>query len=1091
MTKFLFILIFLTSIEAFSKGYGQTKISLSLQNTDLKTAFKEIEKKSEFNFLYLDKDVLNTPRIIIQNFKNEPIDKVLESLLFKTNLVFQFSDNNTILISKKNEVTNAIRIKGQVRDESGNLLPGVTVTVKGGNIATSTDGNGEFNINIPEGSTTLIFSSTGFQTQELAIGSSTMLNVKLIAQVNLLNEVIVAGYVTQRKSDITSAISVVDTKELEKQAGTTIAEKLQGRASGVRVRTSGSPGQQASIEIRGVNNFRGTAPLYVIDGLLTNETRDLNPNDVESIQVLKDAGAAALYGSRGANGVIVITTKKGKAGPVRIDFDSKYGTQSIGKRYDLMKATEWSQIINTMYTASNQPVPGSALNPPGGVDTDWQSALIKRGSIQDHNLALSGGSDQGSYRVSGNYFANDGTIQGPSFKRYSSRINTTFNRGKFKFSQSLFTAISNSVDPVGTPFINVIRMVPAIPVYYKANPGGFGYGDVNAPTKGENPVAHQLLNPVTNESLRLQGTVSGEYAFTSFLSYKINLGIEYNANTLASLKKDGAWLYAQGPTNSIYSEDRNRFMSTLFEHTLIFKKSFNKHNLNALAGFTDQFRTFSNSQAKTENLGVDGNGQYFDVLSSGQTQQTASGTRSESSIRSFLGRIDYSYDNRYIISGSIRRDGSSRFSSENRWGNFPSVSLGWRVINEKFAKNILPSVVSDLKLRASYGSLGNTENIGDYEYQAYINTFTRYILGNSQQVIPGAITRTLVNKNIKWETSSTSNFGLDLGFFNNKLQVQADYYSKTTRDILLNAPIPWTTGNGGADPLVNIGSLRNRGLDLSINYNNKVGDFTYGISTNLTTVSNKVLSLTQDNAPVYGTYTITEVGKPVGQFFVLQTDGIFQNDQEVAASAQKSAKPGDQRYKDINGRDEKGKLNGKPNGIIDADDRTYSGSPWPDFTYSFNFDLSYKLFDFTMFWNGVQGGKLYNQANEWMSNTADLGNYRHGLNPWTPQNASTTTPKAIQGAAGVIRPDTDRWLENGSFLRLANLQVGFRLGKALTARLKTQSVRFFMSAQNLLTRTSYTGLDPDIQGGGILSRGYDNGSYPNVKSWITGIQVKF
>src|SRR5690606_7041841 len=507
-------------------------------------------------------------------------------------------------------------------------------------------------------------------------------------------------YVAQRKADITSAISVVNAADLEKTTGTTIAEKLQGRAPGVRVRTSGAPGQTAEIEIRGVNNFRGTAPLYVIDGLLTNETRDINPNDIESIQILKDAGAAALYGSRAANGVVVITTKKGESGPMKVDFDARYGIQNIAKRYDVMEVSEWSELVKTMYTNSGEAVPASAGNPPQGVNTNWQDALLKQGNVQEYNLGLSGGSDLATYRFSGGYFSNEGTTAGPNFERYTARLNGSLTRGRFKFNQSLLTSLSNSTDPTGNPFVNALRMLPVIPVYDVANPGGFGYGSSAAPTLGENPIAQQLLNRNNNESLRIQGTVSGEYAITDFLSYKINFGLEYNTNIFAALRKDGAWFWSQSPTNSVYSENRNRFRSTLFEHTLNFKKVINRHSLNALVGFTDQLRTSSHSFAKTENLAINSAGNYFDILGSGQTGQGVNGGRSESAIRSFLGRLDYSYGDKYIFSASIRRDGSSRFGKEHRWGNFPSVTAGWRIIDEEFAKNSFPSIISDLKIRA-------------------------------------------------------------------------------------------------------------------------------------------------------------------------------------------------------------------------------------------------------------------------------------------------------------------------------------------------------------------------------------------------------
>ncbi|MBE7175866.1 MAG: TonB-dependent receptor [Mucilaginibacter polytrichastri] len=1008
-----------------------------------------------------------------------------ESRSYRLLLLFCFCFFHSVSVYANVSFQSNIDVQGKVTDEKNEPLPGVSVKVKGAQTSAVTDANGQYKISAPENGT-LVFTYVGFTTKEVAINNQTTVNAALTSTNSELDEVVVIGYQTIKKKDLTGAVSVVDTKNTKKVTATTVAESLQGAAPGVNVRNGGRPGQAPRVEIRGVGSIVGNDPLYVIDGLITSGSRDLNPNDVESIQVLKDASAAAIYGANAANGVIIVTTKKGKEGPLAINLSAKYGIQNVPKRWDLTNNTEFAALNRTTYENAGrtpQPTVSTAFDP--SINTDWQDAILQTGSFQDYNMDLSGGSKNSTFLISGNYFKNNGTVMGTSFERISMRVNTEGKRGIFKIGENL--QLSNAREDLmqGNPFYDMVRMLPTIPLYNPNNPGGYGYGSDNAYTFGTNPVAINNLIQDNQNNFRLQGNAYLEAAPLKWLTYKFNYGLETSFDHFTSLRKLGSWTYNQPVDPSYFAENRAQSLSHLIENTINFNHSFDKHNLNGVIGTSYRNVGYSIMNARKQDVTVaSATGTYYPVLDAAVNNPQAGGSNVLFRTFSYFGRVNYDYDGRYLLSASLRRDQDSRFSEDFRIGYFPSVSAAWRLSKESFFDVPL---ISDLKLRGSYGELG-TSNIPEYARFGNINLFPLAVFGTDQVIQNGATQTLLFNPSIRWETRKTTNIGLDLGLFEDALIFSAEYYNSTTRDVLSQPPLPQTTGNRGGDPYVNAASFRNTGVEFTATYRNQKREFKYDVSANVFTVKNRVLALGNLGEGI--TYiatglTRTQIGQPLGSWFLYKSDGIFQNQAEVDAHGiQPFSKPGDIRYLDING-----------DGRLDNNDRTFVGSPWPTFQGGLNFNGSFKNFSISMQLYGSFGNKLFNGVRSVIDRFDDNSNYRRGIVPWTPENPNTDFPRiAYSGELGIqynTRGDIDRWLEDGSYLRMRNLEIGYVLPQSLLQKLTVKNARVFVSGQNLFTITKYTGLDPDVVGSGFYERGHDAGNFPASRIFSFGLQCGF
>ncbi|WP_461039254.1 SusC/RagA family TonB-linked outer membrane protein [Spirosoma harenae] len=1000
------------------------------------------------------------------------------------------------------------RITGQVLDENNTGLPGASILEKGtGTLdrqnGTTTDASGNFSLNVADNATTLTVSSVGYTSQDVSIANTTTVSIKLVPDARSLNEVVVIGYQTVRKRDVTGANDVINPAQSNKVTANSLAESIQGLSPGVTVRNTGVPGQQASIQIRGVASFLNTDPLYVIDGMIADANPTINNDDIESIQVLKDASAAAIYGSRAANGVVIITTKQGKEGPIRVSFSAKYGTQNIYKRWNVTDASAFAALQRQQYQNSGQTPPASVatgtFNP--NINTDWQDQVLHTGSLQDYNLTLSGGTKTGSYLISASYFKNDGYVIVSNFDRASLRINTKSQLGRFTVGENVVLTNSNIQNPPGgiNPIYDMAGMLPVIPVqdprYVNAsNPSGYGIGtNPDAITYAFNPVAARNLSTAKSNFAKAVGNAYLDVKLTDWLTYRANAGLEVSFDYTQNLRQLGVYQYSASPVPSSVGEDRSRYYSLLFEHTLNFNKAFGLHSINGVVGLSQQTARRDNTAGSRTNLATSG-GQYFNTIDAATgISNSAGGTGTDYRILGYLGRINYAYNDRYLLTLTGRVDQDSRFGANYRTGFFPSIAGAWRISEEKFFQ---APWISDLKISASYGKLGIVvPTLGSFPYTAFINNNPRAIFGVDQTSNVGAYQAQLANPDLRWEQRLSQNYGVTASFLNNRISTEINYYNSLSSDAILNLAVPGYLGNLQGNPYVNTASIRNQGIEFSLTYRNNEHPFKWDVSGNFTTINNRIENVGnqgQNINYIQSGNTRSQVGLPVGQWYVLKTAGIFQTQEEVnnykgpnGSLIQPNAKPGDIRYVDTNGDGQ----------ITQNDDRQFVGSPWPKLQAGAQFNGSYGPFSLNVQLIGVFGYTVYNDVRRSLD-TYQNTNFRADVSPWSSTNTNTSDPRIglEAGDQGIISNNfsyTDRWLENASYVRLRNVEVGYTFQKTLLTKLSVRNVRLYVSGQNLFTVTSYSGLDPDVTGANIQERGVDNGHWPSPRVISVGITGDF
>jgi len=985
------------------------------------------------------------------------------------------------------------RITGQVISQITNQpLSGVSVTVKGSTTGTSTDQNGNYTITAPNGAI-LTFSNVGYTVQELTVGSSDIINVGLGGATGSMDEIVVIGYQSVRKKDLTGAVGVINPATANRNISNSVAESIQGLTPGVTVRNTGTPGGAAKIDIRGAGTFAGNNPLYIIDGMYTDASPDFNPQDIESIQILKDASAAAIYGSRAANGVIIITTKKGRKGPLRVNGSVKYGVQEVSNKYDMMETPAYRELATKLYVAGDLPVPTSLTTEfDPSINTDWQDEFLRTGSIGEYNLGLSGSlKDRINFYVSGNYFQNKGPVIDNSFSRSGVRINTDTKIGRFTIGQNLLLSWTKE-DPIASagvgvnPFVDMITMPPVVALQderYESpeNSQGWGIGLNNAylSTLTANVPALQRLDQFTQRNFKIRGNAYLDFRILEGLVYRFNFGLEKTEDKGNGTRRPGT--VRQGtpsPNNNLFSFFRSegKFESQLFEHTINYDKNFGNHRLGVVVGSSNQ--TFKHP--------------IFNFTTISGTATVEDPYTNKWNNIGLLGRLNYTFSDKYLTSLTFRRDGSSLFSEDNRWGNFPSASVAWRISKENFWKI---KAVNDFKLRASYGSLGNSEFLQPWLYYAQINPFPRAVFGPGEVEQIGKTVTRLANSDLRWERKNTTNIGLEASFINSLFTLSADYFIAKTEDVLVDLPISLTTGNAGGNPAVNAASLENKGFELALTFRPPTtGNFRWDATLNFTTIKNKVEAF--GNATTKYTQlgdARTELNRSIGEWYVLKTDGIFQSQGEIDAHLGKTgevlqpwSKPGDIRYIDIDN-----------DGVLDLDkDRYYAGSPWAKWESGLQLNASFKQFSINMQWYAVVGNELYNRPRYNVDRMDQNTNFRSGATFWTPENQSTVWPRAAIGAPdkGIqynVLPQSDRWLEDGTYVRLRNLEIAYTLSKDLLKNMGFTNSRIFISGQNLFTFTKYKGLDPDIAGVNIFERGLDNGQYPALRIISAGINFGF
>jgi TonB-dependent starch-binding outer membrane protein SusC len=925
-----------------------------------------------------------------------------------------------------------------------------------------------------------------------------------------LNEVVVIGYQTVRRKDLTGAAGVVNMNNANRITSQSVGEAIQGLVPGVTVRNGGAPGSNPSIEIRGVSNFGSSAPLYVIDGMLSDANTTINPDDVASIQVLKDASAAAIYGSRAGNGVVIITTKKGKEGPAHINFSARYGIQQIPKKWDVMDAPQFLKIIQQQYQNSgvDLPVGIAAQVADNTVSTDWQDEIYRTGQVQDYNVGISGGSQTANFLVSAGYYKNKGVLIANDFDRASLRINSEAKKGRLTFGENLVLSNSNGQNPGGgiNAFYEAPLSLPIIGVQgdqYKgipANPAGWGMGTSDVPSYASNYVANAALDKINYNFAKIIGNAYVDLRIINGLTYRFNAGAEVSFDNFKEIRDTGIWRYANQPPNTGVNESRQRFTNLLLEHTLNFNRTFGRHAISAVAGFSRTEQKREVTSGGRVNL-LYANGVPFTTIGSATgTLSAAGGTPLFWRSHGYLGRINYTYNDRYLLTLTGRIDQDSRFGPTHQTGYFPSAAVAWRLSREEFFK---VDWISDLKVRASYGKLGFSDVLGSWDYFSVINVFPRAVYGVNQNVYAGAYQSLLTNEDLHWEERTQKNVGFDGSFFNNRLSASFDVYNALSEDVLVFLRRPVYQGGSGS-PAVNAASIRNTGVEFSATYRSPTtgsSSLKWDVSANFTTITNRVLNVgnqgvdAEGNAVDYiepANFIRAQVGHSIGQWFVIKTDGIFRSQEEIDAYVNKDgikiqpdAKPGDVKYLDANG-----------DGNINNDDRQYAGSPWPTLQAGTQFNLSYKAFTLNLQLVGIFGNKIYNDIRRNLD-AYQVANFRSDIDPWSTSNPNGKDPRlAVDRSEDPTisfnnMAQTDRWLESGSYVRVRNLEIGYTLPGSALSNINFSNARLFVSGQNLFTITKYKGLDPDVQGTGIISRGFDAGNWPSSRVISVGIQADF
>ena len=1008
-------------------------------------------------------------------------------------------------------------ITGQVTDLSTNeTLPGVNIVVKNTTIGTVTDIDGNYRLTVPDDAQTVVFSSVGYTGEEVAIGNQTVINLAMAPDIQSLSEVVVVGYGTQKKSDLTGAVSSVQPEEITRLSERQLENALQGRAAGVQVaRGEGSPGSGSKVTIRGAGSLGNTSPLYVIDGVPQAPGNFFNMNDVESIEILKDASAAAIYGARAAHGVILITTKRGGAGKTNVNFRTSIGQRRAVALPNMLTTPDFIAGASEARRNAGVDLEPSWDDPEALPNINWADQLFGSGLEQTYNLSVAGGSENANFFISGGYDKEEGIMIDNSFERFSLRANSDFKIGKkLKIGESVLISRTqeNPTAQSSRDLVYLYRAVPTMPVRDSDNPFG-GWGRGPGYFAGANPVAIQRQNHINNRNTRINGNVYAEVEPVEGLTLRGSFGANLAARVQRAFGE--AFDYGQlggGDGLTYLSTDDEQFNTNL---VLTYTNTIGQHNFTVLGGY-EHFRQDGIQFSASANEFPLRYAESF-ALSAGEVNIPERETiDAQYRLHSQFGRVSYSYADKYLLTANVRRDGSSRFGSVNQYGVFPSVSVGWRIIEENFMQNA--TFFSNLKLRASYGVLGS-DRIGDYLFApTYSNDRSSYVMNASGvrggNKVRGFYLRRFPNAEIQWEEVRQTNLGLDVGFLEGKLNLTADYYIKTTTEMLYNVQLPLSYGvsqdrSGPNNVPVNVGQMENRGLELALDYRYNLNDWQFNISANAAWNANELLSLDTEEdeitrnlsgqtTSIDGSAVITRAGEPVGSFYGYEVEGIFQSEAEVQQANDAApdgvyqangTAPGDLRYRDISGPD------GVPDGEITADDRTILGNPWPDLAYGLNINVGYRGFDLTLFLQGVQGADIFNATKAYYRsffsdyNATDLVFER-----WTAENPTEHPRLNVNDPNGNFSNASSYFVEDGSYLKLRNIQLGYTLPESLLSSLGLTNARVFVNAQNILTFTRYEGLDPEVSNGdgsNTLQGLDDLTRYPQTRLVSAGLQIGF
>ncbi|BDC04525.1 TonB-dependent receptor [Phocaeicola vulgatus] len=1064
-----------------------------MNNVKLDKILNEIENQTDYLFIYNNQVDIN--KITSVKVKNEAVAQVLDKILSGTGINYELEGTHIILtteaIKDLHAQQQAKTVTGTVTDVSGEPIIGANIRIKGTTTGTITDIDGNFSIEA-EPQSVIEVSYIGYLTQETVINNQKSIRFLLKEDTKTLDEVVVIGYGVQKKADLTGSVANINTEKLNTQSNANIGQALQGKIAGVDiVSQGGAPGSGTRIMVRGIGTLNNASPLYIVDGMYMNSIDHINPNDIASIDVLKDASSAAIYGSRAANGVIIVTTKEGSntEGKPIIDLSVNLGISTASKFLDMLDAKGWAEVTTIARQAIGKPALDMATDLANKPDNDWQDIMFRPALMQNYNLSVKGGGKYSTYYTGLGYFNQDGIVKGTNYQRYNIQSKNDYKRGIFSAGTNLIISFSHD-KPLhqelrGGMIGTILQSVPTLEKYDDTREGGYGgtYGDVvNIP----HPLAiiDDNIMDRYNENVKIFANLYAQIELFKGLKYKLNLTPDFSFERYKNYLNKYDFGLA---TNSItqLTERQRRRRNILVENLLTFDRTFGEHKISALAGYTYQDSRFRHIQAYGEGLP-----QGLEEIDAATTNRSNEGNSWRSVLTSILGRVFYSYQNKYLFTATIRRDGSSKFGKNNRYGYFPSFSLGWNVAEEKFMENV--HWLDQLKLRGGYGVLGNQE-IDNYQYSSTITTGINYPDGNGG-LLQGAFPKNFANPDIKWEETAMTNVGIDFMAFNNRLSLTADYYVKNTKDILLTVPIPISSG-GANDPIRNAGKIRNNGFEFNLGWMDQPNpDISYGINLIGSFNKNKVIAMGSESGSIKGgstnqniTTSETKAGYPIGGYWLISTAGYFNSQEEVDAYAkdgkkiQPAAEPGDIKFVDANN-----------DGVINDDDRVFQGSPFPDFTFALNGNMRYKNFDLSIGLQGVLGNKIYNATRQTLEDVTKGSNFLAScLDYWTPENKNASHPRLTWDDPNRnTRAESDRYLENGSYLRLRSVQLGYTFPQTWFKG-AIQHARVYINAENLFTITSYSGYSPDVNADNANYRGFDNFIYPTNRTFMLGLNVTF
>lgn len=970
-----------------------------------------------------------------------------------------------------------INLKGIVKDASGEGIPGASVVEKGTSNGTVAEADGSFTLKASQGAV-LEISCVSYVTEEVKVDSRTYYEVVLRDDAELLSEVLVIGYGTIRKSDLTGAVSAISADKLKDSPVSNVGQALQGKVAGVQIIDSGTPGSNVNIKIRGLGSINNCDPLIVIDGVPTDlGLASLNTNDIERIDVLKDASAAAIYGSRGANGVVMITTKRGSEGKGRISVSANASFQNAHNVPQMLNAAQYAQLSNEMMAASGRNSNPEWTNPEAlGTGTSWLDEMLNTGIVQNYTVSYSGGNDKAHYYVSGGFFDQSGIVKNVGYKKFTFQSNSDAQVFKWlKFTNN----ITFSADNKTSGEYNIGSIMSALPVFsVKDGNGDWSGPEGNSEWYGStrNPVGVNQVNSSTTKGYNILANISAEISFTKWLKFKSTFGYDAKFWFVDSFTPKFDWKPTPVEQSSRYKSD-NKSFTYLWDNYFLFDHTFaKKHHLAIMAGTSAQWNKFDYLNAQKNVFMFDS----IHEMDNGQEMYAIGGNESEWSLMSIMARLNYSYADRYLITATVRHDGSSRFGANNRWGTFPSVSVAWRPSKENwFPEN---KAVNDLKIRAGYGVTGSQASVGNYGYLAVYDTAV-YSFGSAGKEQSTLFARTLSNPSLHWEEVAQTNVGIDIAFLDSRIQFSVDGYIKDTRDMLVKASIPITSGfEDTSTTYTNAGKVRNRGVEMSLHTVNFAGEFNWQTDINATYNTNRIIDLNSD-VPSYinqikNSYvTMLANGYPINVFYGYVTDGIFQNEQEIASHAdQPGAEPGDIRFRDLNN-----------DGVINDSDRTVIGNPNPTWLFSMNNTLEWKGIELSVYLQGVAGNKIYNANN--IDNTgmaAALNQTTAVLKRWTGEGTSNFMPRAVFGDPNQNCRVSDRFVEDGSYLRVKNITLAYSFPKKWMEKIRLEGIRIALSCDNVATITKYSGFDPEVSINGI-----DSSLYPIPRTFSVGLNVNF